>query len=360
MWQKNKKYKMNLRRYMMLVSITTLVFSFIISALIVFLGVKMFFYGKMTHVVLVVGGFVFCVLVITIDAFLFWSGSEHLITPLLKVNDAVTQVAKGNFKVQIKRQEVTEANYQYFNEIDELSKNVNKMVKELDGMEYMRKDFMRNVSHEVKTPIAAITGFSELLLDRKLTEEEQIEYLDIINKESMRISRLCQNMLSMAMLDNQVIVAENKQIQLDEQIRKSVIVLSEKWSEKEIDFNIELESIVIESDPDMLQQVWINLIDNAIKYSGEKSTIDILAKEQDNYMVEVVIKDHGKGISQEKIPKIFDMFYQCDESHKNCGNGLGLSIVQRIIELLHGTIVCESEEEIGTTMKVRLQKKKGH
>lgn len=356
MWRKNKKYRLNLRRYMMLVSISTLVFSCLIAMLLVSLGVMVLFRENITHEVLGGAGLIFCALVITIDAFLFWSGSEHLITPLLKVNDVVTQVAKGNFKVQIKRQEISNKNYQYFNEIDELSKNVNKMVKELDGMEYMRKDFMRNVSHEVKTPIAAITGFSELLLDGALSKEEQMEYLDIINKESMRISRLCQNMLSMAMLDNQVIVAENKQIQLDEQIRKSVIVLSEKWSEKEIDFQIDLESIVIESDPDMLQQVWINLIDNAIKYSGEKCSIYISAKEQENHRVEVIIKDQGKGIERDKIPKIFDMFYQCDESHKNVGNGLGLSIVRRILELLHGNIICESEEGSGTTMKVYLSK----
>lgn len=341
----------------MFISVTTLICSCIIAGIIIVAGMKLFVHGEATHEVFGVVGLIFCVLVVVINALLFWSGSKHLVRPLLEVNDAVNQVAQGNFKVQIKRNEVRNKAFQYSNEIDELSRNVNQMINELDSMEYMRKDFMRNVSHEVKTPIAAITGFTEILLDGKITDKEQKEYLDIINRESVRISRLCQNMLSMAMLDNQVIVAQARSIQLDEQIRKCVILLAEKWSEHDIDFNINLERIVIESDVDMLQQIWINLIDNAIKYSDEKCSISISAKERKDGQVEVEIRDFGKGIEKDKIPKIFDLFYQCDESHKNYGNGLGLSIVRRILELLNGKIICESKEGIGTTMRVLLKKK---
>ena len=129
----------------------------------------------------------------------------HLTKPLIDVSNTVKQVAEGNFKVNIKRRNTTDCEYEYINEVDELAKNVNKMVAELDGMDYMRKDFMSNVSHEIKTPIAAITGFTEILLDDNIDENERQEYLEVINKESM-ISRLCENMLHMSRLDSQVML----------------------------------------------------------------------------------------------------------------------------------------------------------
>ncbi|MDO5292939.1 MAG: HAMP domain-containing sensor histidine kinase [bacterium] len=353
---KKKKYRRSLRSYMMAVSMNILIWSCLVAVILIFLGIKITVHGELTHELLGVIVLIFCILVILIDGLSFWFGSKHLIRPLLEANDVVMKVAQGDFKVQINRRKRKDGDYEYVNEIDELSKNVNKMVNELDGMEYMRKDFMRNVSHEVKTPIAAITGFTEILLDGQISEEEQREYLEIINKESIRISKLCQNMLSMATLDNQVIVTTTKPIRLDEQIRKCIILLSEKWSEKEVEFSITLDPIMIETDADMLQQVWINLLDNAIKYSKEQCKITIEAREQEDGLVEVEIKDNGIGIQSEKISKIFDSFYQCEESHKVNGNGLGLSIVKRILELLEGTIVCESIEGKGTTMRVVLKK----
>lgn len=231
------------------------------------------------------------------------------------------------------------------------------MVAELDGMDYMRKDFMSNVSHEIKTPIAAITGFTEILLDGSIDESERQEYLEVINKESMRISRLCENMLHMSRLDSQVIVANLQKIRLDEQLRKCIILLSEKWSDKEIDFSIDLDEVNILSDYDMLQQVWINLIDNAIKYSGENCKIDISVKRLNDKSVKVSIRDNGIGIEEEKLHRIFDKFYQCEESHKKSGSGLGLSISKRIVELLNGTIECKSKKDSGTTFEVTLLQK---
>ena len=231
------------------------------------------------------------------------------------------------------------------------------MVAELDGMDYMRKDFMSNVSHEIKTPIAAITGFTEILLDGSIDESERQEYLEVINKESMRISRLCENMLHMSRLDSQVIVANLQKIRLDEQLRKCIILLSEKWSNKEIDFSIDLDEVNILSDYDMLHQVWINLIDNAIKYSGENCKIDISVKRLNDKSVKVSIRDNGIGIEEEKLHRIFDKFYQCEESHKKSGSGLGLSISKRIVELLNGTIECKSKKDSGTTFEVTLLQK---
>lgn len=354
MESKKRKYKWTLRKYIAIVSILTFISSCIISTAITIGAIKIFYKEAITYEKLVLVCILILVLALIIAWFSLWVGAGHLTKPLIDVSNTVKQVAEGNFKVNIKRRDTTKCEYEYINEVDELAKNVNKMVAELDGMDYMRKDFMSNVSHEIKTPIAAITGFTEILLDGSIDESERQEYLEVINKESMRISRLCENMLHMSRLDSQVIVANLQKIRLDEQLRKCIILLSEKWSNKEIDFSIDLEEVSILSDYDMLQQVWINLIDNAIKYSRENCKIDISVKRLNDKSVKVSISDNGIGIEEGKLHRIFDKFYQCEESHKKSGSGLGLSISKRIIELLNGTIECRSKKDFGTTMVVTL------
>ena len=357
MESKKRKYKWTLRKYIAIVSILTFISSCIISTAITIGAIKIFYKEAITYEKLVLVCILILVLALIIAWFSLWVGAGHLTKPLIDVSNTVKQVAEGNFKVNIKRRDTTKCEYEYINEVDELAKNVNKMVAELDGMDYMRKDFMSNVSHEIKTPIAAITGFTEILLDGSIDESERQEYLEVINKESMRISRLCENMLHMSRLDSQVIVANLQKIRLDEQLRKCIILLSEKWSNKEIDFSIDLEEVSILSDSDMLQQVWINLIDNAIKYSRENCKIDISVKSFNDKSVEVSISDNGIGIEEGKLHRIFDKFYQCEESHKKSGSGLGLSISKRIVELLNGTIECKSKKDSGTTFEVTLLQK---
>ena len=354
MESKKRKYKWTLRKYIAIVSILTFISSCIISTAITIGAIKIFYKEAITYEKLVLVCILILVLALIIAWFSLWVGAGHLTKPLIDVSNTVKQVAEGNFKVNIKRRDTTKCEYEYINEVDELAKNVNKMVAELDGMDYMRKDFMSNVSHEIKTPIAAITGFTEILLDGSIDESERQEYLEVINKESMRISRLCENMLHMSRLDSLVIVANLQKIRLDEQLRKCIILLSEKWSNKEIDFSIDLEEVSILSDYDMLQQVWINLIDNAIKYSRENCKIDISVKRLNDKSVKVSISDNGIGIEEGKLHRIFDKFYQCEASHKKSGSGLGLSISKRIVELLNGTIECKSKKDSGTTFEVTL------
>ena len=357
MESKKRKYKWTLRKYIAIVSILTFISSCIISTAITIGAIKIFYKEAITYEKLVLVCILILVLALIIAWFSLWVGAGHLTNQLIDLSNTVKHVSEGNFKVNIKRRNTTDCEYEYINEVDELAKNVNKMVAELDGMDYMRKDFMSNVSHEIKTPIAAITGFTEILLDGSIDESERQEYLEVINKESMRISRLCENMLHMSRLDSQVIVANLQKIRLDEQLRKCIILLSEKWSDKEIDFSIDLDEVNILSDYDMLQQVWINLIDNAIKYSGENCKIDISVKRLNDKSVKVSIRDNGIGIEEEKLHRIFDKFYQCEESHKKSGSGLGLSISKRIVELLNGTIECKSKKDSGTTFEVTLLQK---
>ena len=333
MESKKRKYKWTLRKYIAIVSILTFISSCIISTAITIGAIKIFYKEAITYEKLVLVCILILVLALIIAFSSLWVGAGHLNKPLIDVSNTVKQVAEGNFKVNIKRRDTTKCEYEYINEVDELAKNVNKMVAELDGMDYMRKDFMSNVSHEIKTPIAAITGFTEILLDGSIDESERQEYLEVINKESMRISRLCEDMLHMSRLDSQVIVANLQKIRLDEQLRKCIILLSEKWSNKGIDFSSDLDEVHIVSDYDMSVK---RLNDNSVKVS---------------------IRDNGIGIEEEKLHRIFDKFYQCEESHKKSGSGLGLSISKRIVELLNGTIECKSKKDSGTTFEVTLLQK---
>jgi signal transduction histidine kinase len=352
-YRKNEKFRIPLSNYFAFIFIMILCFSCIIAGMVVCSAFLVFYQGEVTVKVAVIISLLVCLLVMIIGSVIMWFGSRYLIKPIIKLRDGFRQVTEGNFQVDIKRNTRYRGNYQYMNEIDELTENFNRMVKELNNMDYMRKDFMSNVSHEVKTPVAAITGLTEILLDGELSKEEQKEYLGLVNEQSIRLSNLCENMLRLSRLDNQEIVPQDDNVQIDEQIRKTVILLSERWQEKNMEFHLNLESSQIRSNKDLLSQVWMNLIDNAVKYSDAGKRIWIKESSYENEIV-VVIKDEGIGIDRDKKERIYDKFYQCDESHKKKGNGLGLSIVNRIVTMLSGTIQCESERKKGTTFIVRI------
>lgn len=351
--KEKRRYRMSLRLYYSLVSITTLCSACVFSFILVLLGMKLFYHGAFTPQVAIIICLLVCTLTMLFGGIMLWFGAVHLTKPIGEVTGAVKRVASGDFTVHIDRKTQSSGEYEFTNEIDELARNFNTMTAELNGMDYMRKDFISNVSHEVKTPVAAITGFTEILMEGGLSSKEQQEYLTLVNKESLRLSRLCENMLRMSRLDYQQIVVKKDKIRVDEQIRKCIIMLSEKWPDKSRDYEVDCGNLLITSDADLLMQIWVNLLDNAIKYSPEDSTIFINGRIEGNGLI-VTIKDEGEGISPEKQSKIFDKFYQCEESHKKQGNGLGLSIVKRIMELLGGSITCISEEGKGTIMEVKV------
>ena len=360
-WEKKKskygirrrKYRLSLRIYFAMVSILTLCVSLIVSYGIVLLFLHLVYQGEMTSEVVIMVCLIGCLLTIVIGGTALWMGAKHLTEPVEDMNHAVKRVAEGDFNARVERRKITHKKYRYTNEIDELARNFNTMAAELEGMDYIRKDFMSNVSHEVKTPVAAITGFTEILLDEHLEEAERTEYLQLVHQESLRLSRLCESMLKMSRLDHQEIITRKDTIRIDEQIRKCIIMLSEKWNEKEMDYALNLDPVTIVSDSDLLQQVWMNLLDNSIKYSesGTVITVEVSVKEE---QLVVKITDCGEGIPKEKQERIFDKFYQCDEAHKKQGTGLGLSIVKRIIELLQGSIECQSQVGHGTSMVVSI------
>lgn len=279
---------------------------------------------------------------------LAWEAGFY-IRPAQAVVAATGRIAKGDFTVRVPQLEsrvTTEEGRQ-------LVANFNRMAKELQSIDHLQKGFTGSVSHEFKTPLSSIVGFSEILLEGGLSETERREYTELVHEEALRLSRLAENLLRLSRLDAQAIVMRRENIAVDEQIRQCVILLAERWEAKEISFDIDLPSLPIESDPDLTKQVWLNLIDNAVKYSETGSTIHITG-ELGVDSICVRIRDEGIGIPAEKQTHIFERFYQCDESHQEKGHGLGLSIVKRIMELLGGQIACQSQPGQGTEMIVAL------
>lgn len=351
-----RKIKMSLRLKIALTSIITLCVACCFACIMVALGFYFLYDKPITIAVAIVMCIIVCAFTMIFGGMALWHEALYVTNPIIRISEGVKKVSDGDFSVQLsdwKRHKRKQKSIKYTDEIDELANNFNKMAGELYGMNYMRKDFMSNVSHEIKTPVAAITGFSEMLLDGGLDEEEQKEYLTYLNQEALRLSRLCENMLQMARLDNQIIVEKKQEVMVDEQLRRCIISLGEKWSEKKINFNLQLEKSSIISAYDLLFQIWTNLIDNSIKYSKQECTIWITANIENDFL-KVSIRDEGIGIPMEKQSKIYDKFYQCDESHKKQGSGLGLSIVNRIVEILNGSISHVSDEGKGTEVTVMI------
>ena len=270
---------------------------------------------------------------------------KKMLQPIKQLNDATKKVAAGDYDIELetKRED----------EIGELTHNFNQMTKGLKSTENLQKEFIDNVSHEIKTPISSIEGFAKLLKDKDLSDEEREEYSNIIIEESERLSNLAVKMLKLAKLHNQDRIVNKQEILIAEQIRKAVALLEPKWSQKNIIINVNLEEVVFFGDEELIFQVWINILENAIKFSNTNGEIDIKSFKEDNQII-VSIKDNGIGMKQDDIEKAFERFYQIDKSHSEEGSGLGLAIVKRIVELSEGKIEIKSKENKGTTVIVKL------
>lgn len=353
--QKSKIYRKKLNQYLAQSVIMTIFICCILAMVLVGVCVAIFFHQALSPLMIGVMCLSICIVAICMTGLVLLYQSQKMTLPITKASEAVIAISKGNFKARVPEMKFKRKGYPFENELDELIENVNKMGLELEGMDYMRKDFMSNVSHEVKTPVAAITGFSEILLEGDLSQEEQSDYLNFVHNESVRLSNLCENMLRLSRLDYQEIIVDKEVFRLDEQIRKCLIVLSEKWQEKNIEFEVNLDDVTVKTEKNLLRQVWMNLIDNAIKYSPSNGSVKIDLNLKADRII-VCIEDSGIGISSDKQERIFERFYQCEESHKKQGSGLGLSIVKRILELLEGEIVYESEIGQGTKVVVQLSR----
>lgn len=265
--------------------------------------------------------------------------------PIRKLIAAMKELSNGNFDVRI--------NFDYPDEFKELSKSFNNMAKELSSVELLRNDFVNNFSHEFKTPIVSLHGFAKLLKNNDLSTEERNEYLDIIIHESNRLASLATNVLNLSHIENTTILEEEKEFNISEQIRRSILLLEPKWEKKNLNININLDECTYVGNEDLLNQVWVNLLDNAIKFSPEEGKINIELMKCKNRLV-FKIKDNGIGMNEETKSHVFDKFYQGDVSHTVEGNGLGLTMVKKIIELHKGSIDINSSPNKGTIISVEL------
>ena len=259
--------------------------------------------------------------------------------------EATDKLSRGDFSARLNIRKPPEFRI--------LSKNFNTMAEELGSIEVLRTDFINNFSHEFKTPIISIKGFAEILKDDDLSKEERNEYLDIIIEESKRLTSLATNVLNLSKIETQAILKEKQRFNIGEQIRQSILLLDSKLQSKNISLDINIEDCNIYANKEMLNQVWLNLLDNAIKFNNENGLLSVNMKKKEKEIL-ITITDSGIGINKEVIAKIFDKFYQEDTSHSTKGNGLGLTIVKKIIELHSGTIKCDSIVSKGTKFTIIL------
>ncbi len=271
---------------------------------------------------------------------------SKIIKPVTDLTEVSKRVAEGDFDVKLSETGSIE-------EIREMSRNFNTMVDELSGIETLRNDFIVNVSHEFKTPIAAIEGYATLLQSEDLTDSERDEYTKMIIEGSRQLSKLSGNILNLSKLESQEIVMNKKDFRLDEQIRQAILLFEKDWSAKDLNMEIDLSNIGYHGDEGLLLQVWINLIGNAVKFTDAGGTISIQSYMQGSSAV-VEITDSGCGMDESTIKKIFDKFYQGDTTRKSEGNGLGLTLAKRIIDLCGGDIKVESQPGSGSTFKISL------
>ncbi len=269
-----------------------------------------------------------------------------IIRPIKRLGDAFFEVSQGNFSVKVPENE-------RIAEIREIAKQFNSMVHDLSHMETMRMDFVAGVSHEFKTPISSIEGYATLLQNHELSTEKHDYYVSKILDSSAKLSSLSSNMLLLSKLENQELIIGTSLFRLDEQIRQTILLMESKWSKKDIRFDLELPRFMHQGNEELTERIWSNIIDNAIKHSPSGGTIRIRIGSTDKY-TSVEISDGGEGMSEEVMKHIFDKFYQGDASRAAEGNGLGLSLVKRIVDICNGYIEVESVLGSGSTFRIFL------
>jgi signal transduction histidine kinase len=272
-------------------------------------------------------------------------GMRITLRPFRELIGAVGRIKAGDFRVRVSKSRIRELNF--------LVDNFNSMAEELESMEIMRTDFVRNVSHEFKTPLGSIKGYAGLLKKGGLERSLENEYLDIILDEAERLTTLTGNVLLLSKLEGSEHLTDLQRFSLDEEIRAAILLLEPAFGKKHIELNADLETLEYYGSRDLLHQVWLNLLGNAFKFTAEGGRVSIRAQKR-AAAIEVEISDSGKGIAPEDIRHIFDKFYQADTSHATQGNGLGLPLVKRIVELHQGRVLVESELNRGTTVRVSL------
>ena len=264
------------------------------------------------------------------------------LSPVKRMIDQLERLANGDFKARLHFGKPI-AWHPAFKQVE---KSFNRAAEELEHTEMLRGDFINNFSHEFKTPIVSIAGFAKLLRRGNLTEKQKEEYLEVIEEESLRLSAMANKVLNMTRVESQTILTDVTRFNLSEQIRGAVLLLVEKWTPKNLYMDMQFGEHMIYANEELLKQIWINLLDNAVKFSEPDGTVTVGIVEEGEYL-RVSVLNHGKEIPKDSICHIFNKFYQADESHSAEGNGIGLAIVKKVCDLHGGTVSVNSEN--GTT-----------
>lgn len=271
--------------------------------------------------------------------------------PIRRIAKAARQITEGDFSVRVESLRKDGKK----DEIEVLIEDFNKMAEELNSVETLKSDFIANVSHEIKSPLSVIQSYTMALKDRNLTSDEREEYADTVIEATQKLSLMVANILKLNKLENQEIYAIRNRYQLGEQLRRCALFHMESWQAKNIDFHIDVEDVIVNYDESLLEIVWNNLISNAVKFTEPGGNIKLSSVLDEEYIY-VTIKDTGCGISAGEIERVFDKFYQGDTSHSTQGNGLGLALVKKVLQIAEGEINIESSPNNGSTFTVKLKK----
>lgn len=256
-----------------------------------------------------------------------------VLRPINVLINGIAKLSQGDYSVRI--------NLKGYETIRNLADGFNNLASELENTEILRSDFINNFSHEFKTPIMSIRGLVGMLQKGNVPPEKQSEYISIIADEAERLSAMATNVLNLSKVEKQVILTSTTEYNLSEQIRDCLVLLEKKWSQKKLELRVDFDEVYVVACEDMLKQVWYNLLDNAVKFAREGGELAVSVEKIDSDVL-VTISDEGKVIAPENLDKIFNKFYQEDDSHCHEGSGIGLSIVKRITDLHGGSVKVES------------------
>ena len=293
---------------------------------------------KISYVVLIMG-----LVSLVLGYVIAFFGSRVPLRPVNTLINSMNSLADGNFHVRLHFGRAI-SNFSAF---DELSKSFNTLAEELESTETLRNDFINNFSHEVKTPIVSIAGLAKLLKREDLSEEQRIQYLNAIEEESIRLSHMATSVLNLTKVENQTILTDVTRFNLSEQIRSAMLLFEQKWTEKNLDLRLDFGEYTVEANEELLRHVWINLLDNAVKFVGRCGTVSVTIREEHDRL-EVAISNTDSEIPADQLDRIFHKFYQGDESHATEGNGIGLAIVHRVVTLHGGEVTVTSNAGLTT------------
>lgn len=273
--------------------------------------------------------------------------------PVKKITACAEKIMQGDFSAKI---EISDSALLGMGDFSEIANYFNRMAQELGSIETLKTDFTANVSHEMKTPLAVIQNYSSLLGEPSLSDRERLEYAQAVRGAAQRLSGLITNMLKLNKLENRQIFPSKQQFDLGEQLCECLLLFENDWEKKHLEIQTDIdEGVIVESDSELLGIVWSNLFSNAVKFTADGGRISLTLKTQPGFAV-VAVADTGCGISKKDGMHIFEKFYQGDSSHATEGNGLGLALVKRVVDIIGGDISVESEPGKGSVFTVRIPK----